>query len=537
MKSAWPLFLAWKQLFPSQRKVSFFSLLAIIGVALGVNVMIVVVAFMQGFQQKFRTDIIDSQGHARAVPLHRQLDWRESVETIKGKSQVSKVTPYLQGHLLVQNRDYNAVPFSMGIEPTDGNGVLPINEFLKNGHIVIQGYDSKDLTPVPTTQTLEDDVVFITQQVANRLGVRPSTILQIYDLNKSENNSISKGDITVVRLDPFVKSGEWVIEFSNDQNFSLRNALGTIERHASLGSGPPDLGWGYPKFDIKEGDNPFASGDIYKFQVFRSSILEVYSPSMIENAKSDEMAPPREVRVGGIFEVPWQGFHADALFGTRRFMEDMRGEVDVCDGFFIKFKSEFFEDEGRLGQLCTKLEDDLDGDWSVMPWFVENAWFFDLLKFEEYLMVLIMIPIGLVAAFAIAIALMTTVLRKIREIGLLVAMGGSRFAVGTIFCFQGFIIGSMGALLGCALALLFIRYRDSLMNFIVTRIAGEEGQAGVTQFYDFYSLDVPYPWESEQSLSTFLTFILFAILVSTVAGLLPAWRAARMNPAEALRSE
>lgn len=152
-------------------------------------------------------------------------------------------------------------------------------------------------------------------------------------------------------------------------------------------------------------------------------------------------------------------------------------------------------------------------------------------------MVLIMIPIGLVAAFAIAIALMTTVLRKIREIGLLVAMGGSRFAVGTIFCFQGFIIGSMGALLGCALALLFIRYRDSLMNFIVTRIAGEEGQAGVTQFYDFYSLDVPYPWESEQSLSTFLTFILFAILVSTVAGLLPAWRAARMNPAEALRSE
>ena len=75
------------------------------------------------------------------------------------------------------------------------------------------------------------------------------------------------------------------------------------------------------------------------------------------------------------------------------------------------------------------------------------------------------------------------------------------------------------------------------MHFIVTRIAGEEGQAGVTQFYDFYSLDVPYPWESEQSLSTFLTFILFAILVSTVAGLLPAWRAARMNPAEALRSE
>jgi ABC-type lipoprotein release transport system permease subunit len=537
MRSVWPLFLAWKQLFPSQRKVSFFSLLAIIGVALGVNVMIVVVAFMQGFQQKFRTDIIDAQGHARAVPLHRQLDWKKSVGVISSQSQVSKVTPYIQGHLLVQNRDYNSVPFSMGVEPTDDDGVLPINEFLEKGHITVEGYGSKDLTPIPTTQVLEDDVVFITQQVANRLGVRPSTILQIYDQNKSDKVSINKGEVSVVRLDPFVKSGEWVIEFSDNHNYILRNGVGTVERNASITSGSPDLGWGYPKFAIQQGDRPFTKGDSYKFQVFRSSILEIYSPSMIEKAKSDEMAPPREVRVGGIFEVPWQGFHADALLGTRRFMEDMRGEVEICDGFFIKFKPEFFEDERRLGELCAKLEGELEGDWSVIPWFVENAWFFDLLKFEEYLMVLIMIPIGLVAAFAIAIALMTTVLRKIREIGLLVAMGGSRFEVGTIFCFQGFIIGSLGALLGCAFALIFIRYRDSLMNFIVTKIAGEDGQAGVTQFYDFYSLDVPYPWESEQSLSTFLTFILFAILVSTVAGLLPAWRAARMNPAEALRSE
>ena len=152
-------------------------------------------------------------------------------------------------------------------------------------------------------------------------------------------------------------------------------------------------------------------------------------------------------------------------------------------------------------------------------------------------MVLIMIPIGLVAAFAIAIALMTTVLRKIREIGLLVAMGGTRLAVGMIFCMQGFIIGALGAFFGCIMALAFIRYRDSLMSFIVNGIAGEEGQAGVTQFSDFYSLEVPYPWESQESLMTFLTFIIFAVLVSTIAGLLPAWRAARMNPAEALRSE
>ena len=103
-------------------------------------------------------------------------------------------------------------------------------------------------------------------------------------------------------------------------------------------------------------------------------------------------------------------------------------------------------------------------------------------------MILIMVPIGLVAAFAIAIALMTTVLRKVREIGLLVAMGGARVAVGSIFCLQGFLIGLLGAVLGCGLALLFICFRDEIMSFIVVRIAGDEGKSGVARSM-IYSLN------------------------------------------------
>ena len=105
------------------------------------------------------------------------------------------------------------------------------------------------------------------------------------------------------------------------------------------------------------------------------------------------------------------------------------------------------------------------------------------------------------------------------------------------FLHAGVLIGFLGAVLGCVLALLFIRLRDDIMSFIVVRIAGDEGKAGVAQFYDFYSLYVPYPWESSESASTFITFALFAVLVSTLAGLIPAWRAARMNPADALRNE
>ena len=60
-----------KQLSESAKSI-FFSLLAVIGVALGVNVMIVVIAFMQGFQHKFRNDIIDAQGHGRVTHFNKQ---------------------------------------------------------------------------------------------------------------------------------------------------------------------------------------------------------------------------------------------------------------------------------------------------------------------------------------------------------------------------------------------------------------------------------------------------------------------------------
>ena len=76
-----------------------------------------------------------------------------------------------------------------------------------------------------------------------------------------------------------------------------------------------------------------------------------------------------------------------------------------------------------------------------------------------------------------------------------------------------------------------------MMDFIVEKMVGKEGQAGVTQFYDFYNLKVAYPWESSTSMMNFISFAAFAIIVSTIAGLLPAWRAARLNPADALRSE
>jgi ABC-type lipoprotein release transport system permease subunit len=305
-------------------------------------------------------------------------------------SSIEAVTPYLHGQLLLQNGDYHSIPFSMGIEPTVDNRVLQVNTFLQGGAKKMNSHDAEDVTPVPTIESLEDEVVFVSSQVASRLGVRPPTVIRFYDSNKS--NHSSSGQIIVSRLDPFVESGEWEVFFKNAQEFVIRSMNSEEQFMGSISDGPIDLGLGMPVFEAVPGSRPFQKGDHFKFHVFRGSTIEVFAPSMIEKANADEMMPPREVRIGGIFEVAWQGFHTEALISTMRFMQDMRGQEGRIDGFYLKALQSVARSEADLAQCCMDLEEFLGEGWGVVPWFVENAWFFDLLKFEEYLMILIMVP-------------------------------------------------------------------------------------------------------------------------------------------------
>ena len=117
---------------------------------------------------------------------------------------------------------------------------------------------------------LEDEVVFITQQVATRLRVHPAKILKI----KGPNSSTSGGNVIVERLDPSVENDQWIIEFFDSKKYNLRNSSGSIDENGSIDDHTPDLGWGYPKFKIETKGIPFAKGDSCKFETFRSSFLK-----------------------------------------------------------------------------------------------------------------------------------------------------------------------------------------------------------------------------------------------------------------------
>ncbi|MBA3850503.1 MAG: ABC transporter permease, partial [Opitutus sp.] len=161
-------------------------------------------------------------------------------------------------------------------------------------------------------------------------------------------------------------------------------------------------------------------------------------------------------------------------------------------------------------------------------WFESNAEFQAVLSFERNMIFFLLTFIIVVAAFSITSSLLMSVVRKTREIGLLAAMGGKARDVALCFCAQGLLIGLGGTAAGLAIGFALLHWRDALVQAIARMTMGEEA---FVKFYQFTSL----PAHTQPK--DVVTIVAFSLVASTLAGLIPAWRAARLKPVEALRSE
>lgn len=251
--------------------------------------------------------------------------------------------------------------------------------------------------------------------------------------------------------------------------------------------------------------------------------VEIYTPLIFERLKQDEVLLPRSVRVAGIYETGWQEIDANSVLCTLRLMQDLYGLGDAAHGIKVRLA------EGEdAEEVVRQLNREMPLPYRAFTWLSSYQAFLAAVNFEKRMMFFLLFVIVIVSAISIMSSLLVSVIRKTREIGLFSAMGASARETASCFCVQGLLVGIVGTILGFIAGFSLLSVRNELVNFFTRAVGMGDTMADV---YGFSSLPIQVTF-FDNALIAVLT-----IVASTLAGLVPAWKAGRLKPAEALRSE
>jgi lipoprotein-releasing system permease protein len=164
----------------------------------------------------------------------------------------------------------------------------------------------------------------------------------------------------------------------------------------------------------------------------------------------------------------------------------------------------------------------------MVDWRQRNATFFNALQVERNVMFLILTIIVIVAAFNITSGLIMLVKDKGRDIGILRTMGATQGAIMRVFMMTGASVGVVGTFVGFLLALLVCLNIESIRRFVSWLTNTEVFSPEL-----YFLSKLPADLDAGETTAV----VVMALALSLLATLYPAWRAARLDPVEALRYE
>ena len=232
---------------------------------------------------------------------------------------------------------------------------------------------------------------------------------------------------------------------------------------------------------------------------------------------------PDECKISGIFTFGKYDFDSSTIFMNIDDANDLfEMPWDSATAIYIVTKDPF-----NLDKPLQSLRKEFP-DLQVYSWQQMNRQFLDVLDVEKNMMFFLLIFIVLVAAFSISNTLIMVVLQKTHEIGLIKALGASPLTIMRTFVLQGFIVGVLGTLGGAVFGIAVVHWRNQIMHF-VSVVSGYEL---FPKKYYFFS-ELP----ARIVAGDLLVICIVSVVLCTIGALLPAWRAARLDPVKALRYE
>ena len=256
-----------------------------------------------------------------------------------------------------------------------------------------------------------------------------------------------------------------------------------------------------------------------------NQLVKFKEDGSLEASQSPEVYIPEELTIVGIFSVGMFEYDSSILILHLDKADELFG-LDWGSATSIQLKT---KDPFALTPVIDQIRQDKIFD-NLIPvtWQQANQRLFGALRVEKNLMFFLLIFIMIVASFGIAATLITVVIQKTREIGVLKAIGATPMTILLIFILQGAIVGFVGTVFGGILGLTVVHYRNEVANVLANLMGTEIFPK------DLYHLSqIPALVQT----SDVITIIFSAFMICVLGALIPAIYAATLTPSDALQTE
>lgn len=546
MKSfSWTL--ALRYLNPLRTFVSIITLISLVGVALGVMVLIVVLSIHNGFERNLKETLLGFSPHISVYSNTgdgRIYNWEEMEESLAKERGVESAYALVEGFVLLDSKSWQKPVYFRAIN-VDNQGQLDALEELLDPNYPNSKIDFN---------FQGDKNAVISKQLAEGLGLQPGeeirviaasnldAVMEVYDVPEERAWELYpdvfvafEGEIKALfeKVDGGEKaSSEGILK-------AYRRLQAMVPVEVSTPSGdvltegkemrPVERDMIFGIMDLLDDVDQQEEGfDFYVEGRQEEILVQLKEMRELDLEKADnegfrqieEFVVPKTLLIQGVYADSLRsqgpGFFIPLSIGME--LKDLEGAVESI-GLRI-------EDPYRAEETARELQASLGDEWIVQSWMVTHASQFQLVKTEKLMISFTLSFITILSAFSIMAVMYTVTVQKRQEIGVMKALGARPSQIVRVFLYQGIIVGVGGAILGLGLGLLAIEYREGIMKVIRS--------FGVDPFpAEFHGMsELPARIIPDQ----LVLICTVAIVLCSLAALVPALMAAFRDPAKSLRN-
>ena len=505
------------------------------GVALGVSILIVVMSVMDGFELEVKKNLLSFSPHislnyypnGNKAPIDH---WKKVVDDIKKEPGISQVSGSIQDNAIIEYNGDQVPILYRGINSEDPDQVQSIEKILTDSY----GASSADMG-------LEDKAV-IRDIRARQLGIEVGDVIQLYSTrNFDEVFDAYKRTERPRASDQFQDEFATIISTlkakkisgAPQETFHINDLQKVYDQliaiqESGIRAGESStldtvLDMIYDAKKLDEVNRQLPKGATEHIEQLLTVHLAEIDNTADDNAelkKLKSIVLPKDVKIVGVYRISQQVYAPD-FFLPLPLAQELSGLDSGVDQISIRL-----DDMDAANEVYNDLvHNKLELGWAGQTWMEEHRYFFKIVLIQEGMMALVLSIVALGAAFLITIVMFLTALQKKKEIGVMLAVGAKPGQICSIFFIQGILIGVVGVILGIAFGMLVLHFRLEIQQAL--------GSVGFDIFNAEFTGLESLPAHTTAKLVAWVSIM--ALVMCSLAPLLPALFAARNDPAKSLR--